>query len=390
MTTEHETIPDGDFDDSSYEGTVIDGKYRIERLIGRGGMGTVWLARHVDLGSSLAVKLIRPSFAAKADARKRFEIEARAAAQVNSPHAVRVYDYGVTSTGIPYIVMEYLEGQSLAEAIIERGHLSVPEIAKIVSQAARALEKAHARGIVHRDLKPDNFFLATNAENVSDTEPYIVKLVDFGIAKLLDLDGQGAGHGISGPTQTGMVIGTPTFMSPEQLTEGGEPDALMDVWAMGVTVFAAAVGRLPFEGEVLGDIVLQVCVEPLPVPSKLVPSVTPAFDQWFYKACSRDRKKRFQSVSEMAAALIEIANPQAVDSEFVQYKLGAPPAVPQLDLEIDEPPRRMSSAAAVVLGVVLGLSVLAAALGALAFRNKIQEEEGQPKASPSSTSAPLR
>jgi len=368
-------------DEESYEGVVIDGKYRIDALVGRGGMGTVWAATHVDLASKLAIKLIRPQYAEKADARRRFEIEARAAAQVNSPHAVRVYDYGVTEAGIPYIVMEYLEGESLSEAILRRGSIPLEEISKILNQAARALEKAHERGIVHRDLKPDNFFLASNVEERNNELPYMVKLVDFGIAKLLDLDGTGLGAGLSGPTQTGMVIGTPTFMSPEQLTEGGEPDALMDVWALGVTMYAAAVGRLPFEGDVLGDIVLKVCVEPLPIPSRLHPRLPAAFDAWFARACSRDRKNRFQTVTEMATTLDAIVNPQAVDHERVQYKLGKakPPAGEpevQVDVEDDEAPKsKLSPTAALVLGLLLGLSLVAAAVGAIAWKNKVEQED---------------
>ncbi|NOU30199.1 MAG: serine/threonine protein kinase [Polyangiaceae bacterium] len=367
-------------DEESYEGVVIDGKYRIDALVGRGGMGTVWAATHVDLASKLAIKLIRPQYAEKADARRRFEIEARAAAQVNSPHAVRVYDYGVTDAGIPYIVMEYLEGESLSEAILRRGSIPLEEISKILNQAARALEKAHERGIVHRDLKPDNFFLASNVEERNNELPYMVKLVDFGIAKLLDLDGTGLGAGLSGPTQTGMVIGTPTFMSPEQLTEGGEPDALMDVWALGVTMYAAAVGRLPFEGDVLGDIVLKVCVEPLPIPSRQNPRLPAAFDAWFARACSRDRKNRFQTVTEMATTLDAIVNPQAVDHERVQYKLGkvkAPAGEPEVhvDVEDDAPKPKLSPAVALVLGLLLGLSLVAAAVGAIAWKNKVEQEE---------------
>jgi eukaryotic-like serine/threonine-protein kinase len=367
-------------DEESYEGVIIDGKYRIDALVGRGGMGTVWAATHVDLASKLAIKLIRPQYAEKADARRRFEIEARAAAQVNSPHAVRVYDYGVTEAGIPYIVMEYLEGESLSEAILRRGTIPLEEICKILNQAARALEKAHERGIVHRDLKPDNFFLASNVEERNNELPYMVKLVDFGIAKLLDLDGTGLGAGLSGPTQTGMVIGTPTFMSPEQLTEGGEPDALMDVWALGVTMYAAAVGRLPFEGDVLGDIVLKVCVEPLPIPSRQNPRLPAAFDAWFARACSRDRKNRFQTVTEMATTLDAIVNPQAVDHERVQYKLGkvkAPAGEPEVhvDVEDDAPKPKLSPAVALVLGLLLGLSLVAAAVGAIAWKNKVEQEE---------------
>src|SRR5205085_4407809 len=168
--------------------------------------------------------------------------------------------------------MEYLEGESLSEALIRRGPMPADEAANIIRQASRALAKAHAANIVHRDLKPDNIFLATNVEaDELDGLPYVVKVVDFGIAKMLDSEREGA-KGLKGPTQEGSVIGTPNFMSPEQLTVGGLPDPLTDVWSLGACTFAAFTARIPFEGEVLGDIVLKVCVEPLPRPSQFNPN----------------------------------------------------------------------------------------------------------------------
>src|SRR5205085_11042952 len=169
--------------DESFEGQTVGGKYLVGPLIGSGGMGTVWLGQHMQLHTRVAIKFIRPQFAERPDARRRFEIEARAAASVDSKHAVKVYDYGVTDFGLPYIVMEYLEGESLSEALIRRGPFPADEAAKVISQAAKALSKAHAANIVHRDLKPDNIFLATNVESENnDGLDYVVKLVDFGIA----------------------------------------------------------------------------------------------------------------------------------------------------------------------------------------------------------------
>src|SRR5262249_45583091 len=155
---------------------------------------------------------------------------------------------------LPYIVMEFLEGESLSEALIRRGPLPADEVARIFEQAARALAKAHAASIVHRDLKPDNIFLAKSRDTKPNAElAYVVKLVDFGIAKMLDVEGEGA-KGLKGPTQDGSVIGTPNFMSPEQLTVGGAPGPRTDIWSLGACVFAAFTARIPFEGEVLGDI----------------------------------------------------------------------------------------------------------------------------------------
>src|SRR5215472_4976012 len=165
------------------EGAIVGGKYRVSRLVGTGGMGTVWEGVHTRLGTRVAIKFIKPQYAEHAEARARFEIEARAAAKLSTKHAVHVFDYGVTEDGLPYIVMEYLEGESLSEAIIRRGALPPVEVAKIIEQAARALDKAHSTGVVHRDLKPDNIFLAKPDEPAKAGElPYTVKLVDFGIA----------------------------------------------------------------------------------------------------------------------------------------------------------------------------------------------------------------
>src|SRR6202050_3797771 len=283
-------------DAPALEGQVIAGKYRVLRLIGSGGMGTVWEGVHTTLGTRVAIKFIKPQFASQPEARARFEIEARAAAKLKTKHACLVYDYGVSPDGLPYIVMEFLEGESLSDAIIDRGPLPDREVGQIIGQAARALAKAHAAGIVHRDLKPDNIFLARSDEPVEGL-PYVVKLVDFGIAKILEEPPKPGevGRPMGGPTREGTVIGTPNFMAPEQLAVGGAPGPLTDLWSLGACTFAAMTGRLPFEGDVLGDIVIKGCASPLPIPSQFVSNVPAGFDAWFARACSRDPQKRFQS-----------------------------------------------------------------------------------------------
>jgi serine/threonine-protein kinase len=332
----------------------------------------------------VAIKFIRPQFAERPDARRRFEIEARAAASVDSKHAVKVYDYGVTEQGLPYIVMEYLEGESLSEALIRRGPLPAEEVARIFAQAAKALSKAHAAAIVHRDLKPDNIFLATNAEpEDKDSLPYVVKLVDFGIAKMLDADAEG-GKGLKGPTQDGSVIGTPNFMSPEQLTVGGAPGPLTDVWSLGACVFAAFTARIPFEGEVLGDIVLKVCVEPLPVPSKLNPHAPEGIDQWFLRACHRDATKRYQSVDEMTDQLAKVCGLGEVRvathaEDRVQYSLKARETVEGEDDEDEEPMPTggMNAKTAFLAGIVLAVTLVVGLVGFLAWREKQLADEAE-------------
>jgi serine/threonine protein kinase len=374
--------------EETFQGQLVGGKYRVGSLIGSGGMGTVWLGQHEQLGTRLAIKFIRPQFAERPDARRRFEIEARAAASVDSKHAVKVYDYGVTEQGLPYIVMEYLEGESLSEALIRRGPLPAQEGAQIIAQACKALAKAHAANIVHRDLKPDNIFLATNFENDDGSAAsrsglgYIVKLVDFGIAKMLDAETAGKG-GLKGPTQDGSVIGTPNFMSPEQLTVGGNPNPLTDIWSLGACAFAAFTARIPFEGEVLGDIVLKVCVEPLPVPSQFVDDTPPGLDAWFLRACHREAPKRFQTVDELAEQLIKVCGLGAVQvatmaEDRVQYAL-KPASQEALDELDDLPSGGMNAKTALLTGIIVGISLMVLLIGFLAWRAN-QEEANQPPA----------
>jgi serine/threonine protein kinase len=365
------------FDAPALAGSIIAGKYRVLEIIGSGGMGTVWEGVHVTLGTRVAIKFIKPQFAEQAEARARFEIEARAAARLDTTHAVRVFDYGVSGDGLPYIVMEFLEGESLSDAVIERGPLPPDEVAQIIGQAARALAKAHAAGIVHRDLKPDNIFLARSDRPVEGL-PYVVKLVDFGIAKILDLapkdpTSASASAHMGGPTREGTVIGTPNFMAPEQLTVGGAPGPLTDLWSLGACTFAALTGRLAFEGDILGDIVLRVCAAPMPVPSKVNPEVPVGFDAWFARACSRDPRRRFQTADELAQALAGVCGIGRLriatfDEDQPKYTVGRGVGADAAD---DTPmPAGMSPKSALMAGVVLGIAMMVGILGFLAWRDQ--------------------
>jgi eukaryotic-like serine/threonine-protein kinase len=360
----------------SLAGAIIGGKYRALRIIGSGGMGTVWEGVHVALGTRVAIKFIKPRFSDQAEARARFEIEARAAAKLKTKHAVHVFDYGVSPEGLPYIVMEFLEGESLSDAIINRGPLGAPEVAQIIAQAARALSRAHTAGIVHRDLKPDNIFLASTDEPVEGL-PYVVKLVDFGIAKMFEeepVDGSiRAPSPMGGPTREGTVIGTPNFMAPEQLTVGGAPGPLTDLWSIGACTFAAMTGRLPFEGDVLGDIVLKVCASPMPAPSKINPGVPHGFDAWFARACSRDPTRRFQTADELAQALAGVCGlgrirMATLDEDQIQYVMR--PKVESDGMESIPPPAAMSPRTALLAGLVLGITMMVGLLGFLAWHER--------------------
>jgi serine/threonine-protein kinase len=359
-------------------------------------MGTVWEGIHEALGHKVAIKFIKAAYASHPDARKRFEIEARAAAKLKTKHAVQVYDFGVTEEGLPYIVMEYLEGQSLSELLMACGPLPGRDVGLIIAQASRALAKAHAAGIVHRDLKPDNIFLATNAEDLGELG-FSVKLVDFGIAKIVqDPVELAVSSPMGGPTQDGAVVGTPNFMSPEQLTVGGAPGPLTDLWSLGACAFTAMTARIPFEGDVLGDIVLKVCVSPLPLASQYNAKTPPGFDAWFAKACSRDASRRFQSAIELSEALelvcgvagTQRARALSLDEAGVQYALrpAAPDAFPSDEIEV---PSSMSPRTALLAGLVLGVTVMIGIVGALAWRQRDLEAGGDTPADTASVQKPL-
>lgn len=269
---------------------VLAKKYRLISLLGRGGMSSVWRAEHLTLNSSVAVKLIDPSVAHEPEARRRFLREAQAAAALRSPHVVQIFDYGVDGDD-PYFVMELLEGESLAARLARVGRLIPSETSRIITEVCRAISRAHEAGLVHRDLKPDNIFLVRNDE----TE--IAKVLDFGIAKV-----KVAGMNIEEGTQTGTMLGTPYYMSPEQAGASSSVDYRSDLWALGVVAYQCLTGSRPFAATTLGELVLTICVAPLPVPSTVGP-VPPGFDAWFARATARVPDDRFQSARELAQSL---------------------------------------------------------------------------------------
>jgi eukaryotic-like serine/threonine-protein kinase len=277
---------------------LVAGKYRLTRLLGRGGMGSVWEGVHETLGTHVAVKFIENDYVDSSEARSRFENEAKAAAKLTSKHAVKVYDHGVMSDGRPYIVMEYLSGEPLDARLARYPRLALADTARIVIHIARALSQAHQAGIIHRDLKPENIFLVRDEDEGTE----IAKVVDFGIAKFTE-----SSAGLSSSTKTGSVLGTPYFMSPEQARGLRSIDYRTDLWSMGVIAYRCLVGELPFIGEAVGDLLVQICVSPLPVASQKVPGLPPAFDAWLRKALARDPAERFQSAPELAEALGSIA-----------------------------------------------------------------------------------
>jgi serine/threonine-protein kinase len=261
---------------------------RLVEPLGRGGMGSVWVAEHAGLRTRVVVKFMSPDLASSEGAAARFAREAAACAQVKSPHVVQMLDHGVTEGNVPFIVMELLEGHDLSTALA-RGVLAPEETLTVVSQVAKALSRAHAAGILHRDIKPENIFLCEH-----EGERF-AKLLDFGIAKSTEaLDSQ---------TKTGQVVGTPFYMSPEQITGAKTLDATADLWSLGVVTFEALTGQRPFRGETIGGLAVAIVSGPMPVPSRVRAGLPPSFDRWFARACSRQVEERFATAKDFADAL---------------------------------------------------------------------------------------
>lgn len=274
---------------SVFPGATISGRFRIERLLGRGSMGSVWLARHLALDVDVAVKFIDAAFRNQHDHRSRFVLEAQAAARINSPHVVNVLDFGEDGDRL-YIAMEYLVGEDLGSFLERAPRLSVEVTARILAHACRGLGRAHALGIAHRDIKPENLFLCGDV----DDEGFVVKILDFGVAKLAQKSGAPGG------TNAGQLIGSPAFMSPEQARGLPEVDGRSDLFSLGVVAYHCLTGTTPFPGESLTDILFGIIgADPEPV-TRLVPGLPRALDAWFDRALEKDPARRFASAKDMS------------------------------------------------------------------------------------------
>lgn len=274
------------------EGTILAGKYRIDRMLGAGGMCLVYEAEHVHLKQSVALKILKPELARDATAVARFAQEARAAAQLRSANVARVHDVDRLPDGQPYITMELLVGHDLGTELQRRYALPVELAVDYVRQAASGISEAHALGIVHRDLKPENLFLTELGET---TERRLLKILDFGIAKNVH-DGE---RKLTAPDA---VFGTVDYMSPEQIRSASSVDHRTDIWSLGVILFELLTGRTPYAGDAR-SVIAQIVSDPVVPPSRLVPTLPPGLVAVVMKTLAKDPAARFQSAEELRRAL---------------------------------------------------------------------------------------
>lgn len=277
-------------------GTIIAERYRLQREIGRGAMGSVWLATHLSLEREVAIKILHLEAAQRESSLARFQREGKLLAMLRTTHVAQVHDIG-RHDGLPFIVMERLSGESLRERLERCGHLDLTTTTQIVTQAARALVEAHALGLVHRDIKPANIFLEEHEDELR------VKLLDFGACKVTDLLADDSVE----PTQTGALIGTPYYLSPEQaqgLKTVGPPS---DLWSLAVVAFECISGRRPFAARAIGPLIAQILHAEIPSVAEVAPAcASPQLDAWFRRSMAREPSARFASARAMAEALARV------------------------------------------------------------------------------------
>ena len=285
-------------------GDVIEGKYRVDAVVGRGGMSVVYRATHLSLDQPVAIKVLSAAALVLPEYVTRLEREARASSQIRSEHVVRVFDIGkLPGSGIPYLVMEHLDGADLAATLSKRGPLPVGLVVEAIAQTCEALAEAHALGIIHRDLKPANLFLTESV----DGSP-CVKVLDFGISRMLK---RPAAMQLTDP---GTVLGTPSYMAPEQMEANERVDARSDIWALGTIMYELLVGRPPWTGDSLPQIFVKIMRSKTPRPSQHRSGVPHAIDAIVARCLAIDPEDRFQSVAELAEALSQIGSPRTRDS----------------------------------------------------------------------------
>ncbi len=275
-------------------GHVIDGKYRIVRLIGEGGMGEVYEGENLRIKRRVAIKLLHAGVASNTEMVQRFEREAQVAGTVGNDHILEILDLGALPDGERYMVMEFLDGETLTDRIKTHGRLLANDAVGLVRQVLEGLGAAHGAGIVHRDLKPDNIFILREKAGVRD----YVKIIDFGISKFVESNGAS-----SRMTRTGALMGTPHYMAPEQATGSSEIDFRTDIYAVGIILYEAVTGRVPFTAETFNQLLFEIALAKITPASTFVPDLDPAVDSIILRASARDPNQRFSSCREFIAAL---------------------------------------------------------------------------------------
>jgi len=278
-------------------GDLLAGKYRVERIIAVGGMGVIVAAHHLELDERVALKFLLPKLLERPAAIARFLREARAAVKIKNEHVARVSDVGKLENGSPYIVMEYLEGLDLAAWLEKRGPIPAEQAVDFVLQACEALAEAHSLGIVHRDLKPANLFCIQRSDGQLS-----IKVLDFGISKLTAASAEQDAMSL-----TSAPMGSPYYMSPEQMKAASEVDARTDIWSLGVILFELITSRGPFEAEGVTGLVVKVTTEPPAPLSRYLPTVAPDLERLVERCLEKDRDRRFQTIGELALALRQFA-----------------------------------------------------------------------------------
>lgn len=324
-------------------GAVLDGKYRLESVLGTGGMGVVWLATHLGLEARVAVKMIRPELAQDELVIHRMLCEARAAAQLRGQHVVRVLDVARLPSGAPYLVLEYLEGNDLFEQVATHGPIAVDEAVDWMLQACEALAEAHATGIVHRDLKPENLFLAVQPDGSR-----ALKILDFGVSKRL----QGEGQGDRRATQDGCIVGSPNYMAPEQVRGWPTVDPRADIWSLGAILYELVTGVCPFDAGSVAEICRMVMAEPPPPMRTFRPDLPEELEQVILRCLEKDRERRYASVDALARDLAAFGSGRALARAVHVTRIAertslncwpapAPFSAPALGSDADPPLRRV-------------------------------------------------
>ncbi len=271
------------------------GNYKVTAKLGEGGMGVVYLAEHPVIGKKVAMKAIHPELSKNSDVVSRFITEAKAVNQIGHEHIVDIADFGNTSEGEFYFVMEYLQGESLSDRLKREKRIPLGQAMSIGAQIADALNASHQQGIIHRDLKPENIFLCHRGANRE-----FVKVLDFGLAKLTQNDQK-----VTHKTRTGSVMGTPYYMSPEQCEGKTEIDYRADIYSLGVLIFEMLTGKVPFGGEGYGEIIVKHVTMPPPSVRSVVPELPEFMDPIMYRVLAKDREQRFQTMADLREALLD-------------------------------------------------------------------------------------